>query len=138
MTRAFACRFGKARGSLAKLCSCLRQRFAAVAINTFASLPDDSTTMKQLLKDFPEKVESANQIGEMPIFRAAAFGCEAAVQLLLQARADPRMKRYDGVAPIEMAALRPDTGAFKLLATARADFTTRLVVDRSCCALRAT
>ena len=115
----------QANGSISRLCFYLRRRFAAMAVNTFAGLPDDFVTLKQLLKDFPEKVESANQVGEMPIFRAAAVGCEAAVQELLKAKADPRMKRYDDVEPVQMAALRPDNRAFKLLAAARANFTAR-------------
>ena len=96
-----------------------------MAANTFAGLPDDVVALKQLFKDFPEVVESANQVGEMPIFRAAAVGCEAAVRELLKAKADPRMKRYDGVEPVQIAALRPDNGAFKLLAAARANLTAR-------------
>ena len=98
-----------------------------MAVLSFAALPDAEASLKQLLKDFPEVVGSANHLGEMPIFRAAAYGCDAAVQHLLRARADPRMKRYDGVVPIQMAALRPDSGAFKLLAAARANFTARPV-----------
>ena len=66
----------QASGSISKLSSYLRRRFAAMAANTFAGLPDDVVTLKKLLKDFPVVVESAHHVGEMPIFRAAAVWCE--------------------------------------------------------------